>query len=646
MCGIFGYFAPSGFDPDPRLLEGAAVAAHRGPDGAGQRWFRLPGGPDGSLVHAEHWHADQKPQALLCHRRLAIIDLSDEALQPMSSDGGLNWIVFNGEIYNFIELRRELEALGARFTSHSDTEVILKAYEHWGMDAFARLVGMWAFALLDVRRQRIVLCRDRFGIKPLYFTEQGGSVAFASEIKQLLALPGARREANDAAIYDYLQYEGTDCGTESFFKGVRRLEPGTFRIYDLRSGDVSERSYYTPHANPPEVPATAGAAAEQFRALFKESVRIHLRSDVPVGTCLSGGLDSSAIAVLMREIALEAGLDVARHSFSCEFDIPEADERVFTAQAIKAAEVTPHYIQPREADLLSDLRRLVYHQDEPFGSTSIYAQWSVFRLVRESGVKVVLDGQGADEMMGGYSGLVPFFFLEQAAKGNALRVLQESWRWAKLQEKPWLAQLPFPQVQRLAALVSPKPAAAPAEPAWIQPDFVARENGQSSYLKDAAVRAFGANDHFGNVLHRFFFLANLPALLRYEDRNSMAFSVEARVPFLDHRLVDYVFALPSQFKFRGGYTKRVLRDAMDGTLPESLRMRARKMGFATPERLWQSGPLRPLIEAAIADPKLTPFIDRKHAEAHFARIRAGEAFSFAPWRWLNLSLWMQEFNVG
>lgn len=648
MCGIFGYFAQGGITAAEQALLGRSeIIAHRGPDGQGTTWFDTRVGEGGSATFAhERWVGEPRPTLLFCHRRLAIIDLSTDALQPMASDQDMLWIVFNGEIYNYVELRQELQGQGAVFRTSSDTEVILKAYEAWGLDAFSRFVGMWAMALLDKRSRRLVLSRDRFGVKPVYYAKTADAFAFGSEIKQLVGLPGVERRANERVIHDFLQYESTDCGEETFFEGILRLPPGNNLIVDLDDGSFMQKSYYDPLAQNVYVPRDHGEAAEKLRALLKESVRVHLRADVPVGTCLSGGLDSSAIAMLMREIANEAGLSVDRHAFSAEFDVPEADERVYTRMSIEAAQVRSHIVQPREEDLLADLQKLVWHQDEPFGSTSIYAQWSVFRLVQQAGVKVVLDGQGADEMLGGYSSTVPFFLLEQMAKGQHARALYESWHWAKLQGHPFVSQVPYPGLKRILSAFAPAGAvaAAPEQP-WIAPDVAARNLRNSAYVEALTPQPFGADGHFGNVLHRFFFRTNLPALLRFEDRNSMAFSVEARVPFLDHRLVEYAFALPSEFKMRGGYPKRVLRDAMQGTLPEPIRMRARKMGFATPERAWQSGPLKPLIDTAIADPRMEPYLDKAAASAHFRRIQAGQSFSFAPWRWLNLSLWMKEFAL-
>jgi asparagine synthase (glutamine-hydrolysing) len=650
MCGIYGIFSRSGLRGDLEVLtKGNDIAAHRGPDGAGIMWFdtRPRAVADTASQAEERWTGNKPPTLLLGHRRLAIIELSEQGRQPMSSADGALWITYNGELYNFIELRDELKRLGKRFDTTSDTEVVLKAYETWGPDAVMRFVGMWAFALLDLRRRRLMLSRDRFGIKPLHYHYDDQSFVFGSEIKQLLTLPTLPRRINERAIYDYLQYEATDTGPETFFATIRKVQAGHNLLVSLDTGDMSEVRYYAPLAAGPTADIGAAGAAEQFRALLKDSVRIHLRADVPVGTCLSGGLDSSSIAMLMREVARDAGLDIDRHSFSSHFDMPEADELEYTQMSIAASKVVPHFVEPTADDLMADLRKLIWHQDEPFGSTSIYAQWCVFRLVHQNQVKVVLDGQGADEMLGGYASTMPHFLLEIAARGSMWRGLWESWRWARLQGKPWAAQVPYPAVKRaLSRFTAISPAAALSEESWLAPGLVERHAACSPYIANISQRPFGDDAHFSNVLYQFFFLNNLPSLLRYEDRNSMAFSVEARVPFLDHRLVDFVFALPSRLKIRNGYTKRVLRDAMAGTLPEKIRMRPRKMGFATPERRWQTGPLRQLVLDAIASPQLEPFIRRDAALRHFERVTTTSLLSFAPWRWLNLSLWAQEFGAA
>jgi asparagine synthase (glutamine-hydrolysing) len=385
----------------------------------------------------------------------------------------------------------------------------------------------------------------------------------------------------------------------------------------------------------------------RFRELLRESVRIHLRSDVPVGTCLSGGLDSGAIALLMRDISRGEQLDVERHAFSCHFDVPEADELEFTRQNMTSAQVRPHFIEPNDRDIEADLRSLVWHQDEPFGSTSIFAQWSVFRLVRDTGVKVVLDGQGSDEMLGGYASTAPHFFLEMAAKRRFIKAMVESWQWSRLQGKAWHTVLPWAGLRRVMATLAGENSSSVDSPQrpWMREDFERACADTSRVRLQAYETDWDAKSPFASVLRRFFFESNLPALLRYEDRNSMAFSVESRVPFLDHRLVEFAFALPSEIKFREGYAKRVLRDAMEGMMPESVRMRARKMGFATPEMRWQTGVLKPLIRDAVNSDALRDFIDKDVASTTLDRIERMGQLNFLPWRWLNLHMWRTQFGV-
>jgi asparagine synthase (glutamine-hydrolysing) len=648
MCGIFGIFDRHGLREPPReLLKGLAIASHRGPDGEGVAWFDTRQRKEVVVSDPGRPATESSADLLLAHRRLAIIDLSDLGLQPMKSDDGQFSITYNGEIYNYVELRAELQSKGVVFRSNSDTEVILQAYKEWGADAFTRFVGMWSFAILDLRQRRLVLSRDRFGIKPLHYVTAGGRFAFASEIKQLLEIPWVPRSLNARSVYDYLQHEVSDIGAETFFAGINKIRPGNTLVLELDSGNHETKPYYKPFAGPVLESISPQDAADRFRELLRDSVRIHLRSDVPVGTCLSGGLDSGAIAVLMRQLSQSARTPVERHAFSCHFDIPEANELDFTRQNMAAAEVRPHWTEPSDRDIEADLKPLIWHQDEPFHSTSIFAQWSVFRLVQNNGVKVVLDGQGADEMLGGYASTVPYFFLELAATGRLVKMAIETRRWSQLQGSPWSSVLPWSKVRRALALFSEAKLTSVAVPqaAWMRPEFERTYAGVSLVTAQAYQTDWDAKAPFASILRRFFFESNLPALLRYEDRNSMAFSVESRVPFLDHRLVEFAFSLPSHIKFRGGYTKRVLRDAMSGLLPEPVRMRARKMGFATPELQWQRTVLKPLIRDAVSSGVLGDFIDRDGASARLQEVEAAKRLDFLPWRWLNLYMWRKQFNV-
>jgi len=405
--------------------------------------------------------------------------------------------------------------------------------------------------------------------------------------------------------------------------------------------------YYEPVLSiEPDISLTE--AAREFGRLLRESVRLHLRSDVPVGTCLSGGLDSSAIVcAIHRELTGESGGE-RQHTFSCHFEQEEANELEYMRAVIEKTGVAAHFVSPTAEDLERDLEQLVWQQEEPFGSTSIFAQWSVFKLVREHRIKVVLDGQGADEQLAGYLSLAPYYFLELAGKGRYIRLLWETWRHARLQGAPWLSQIPTrwaEGLRRMRRKPTPTDSGVVDPHSWIHP-HLARHCAPSGYIESFSQRPFGEPEQLNNVLHQLTFVNNLPALLRYEDRNSMAFSVESRVPFLDHRLAEFVFRLPAEFKIRNGYTKRVMRDALAGEIPDKIRWRARKMGFATPEREWQNGPLLPIIRKALADERLRGFVDQGKAEEHLERILKKGRLSFTPWRWANLSLWLRQYDLA
>lgn len=651
MCGITGLFCSEGLSPYRAALQAANnTAGHRGPDGQGFGCFNS-NAPDTYFISLDEGQlpdesAMRSMTLALGHRRLAIIDLSPSGLQPMSNEDKTLWLVFNGEIYNFVELRLELERAGHIFHSQSDSEVILHAYETWGEDCVQRFVGMWAFALADLRQGRLFCSRDRFGIKPFHYYYDGRRFAFASEIKQLLCFPFVQRKVNEQAVYEYLAYEAVDWGEETFFAGICKLSQGHNLTLSLADATLNQERYYPPQfvLNPDITPVEA---AQEFRRLLIDSVRLHLRSDVKVGSCLSGGLDSSAIVCLMSQLLKNEDKGDIQYTFSSHFEAEEANELEYMQEVIKATGVQAHFIYPTPAELLQEMEQLVWHQEEPFGSTSIFAQWSVFKLIHQQRVKVVLDGQGADEQLAGYISLSPYYFLELSAKRRHFQLLWETWRHARLQGKPWLALLPGRGGDLTRKLLSYKPTAA-AAPAidWIRPDLGERYQNGSGYLANFNIKPFDDVEYLNNVLYQFTFLNNLPPLLRYEDRNSMAFSVESRVPFLDHRLVEFVFSLPSQLKIRDGLTKRVMRDAISGVIPEKIRRRARKMGFATPERHWQQKVLQPLIKEALAENRLHPFIIPDKAEAYLNWLETHQILNFAPWRWLNLSLWLKAYDLA
>jgi len=647
MCGILGFYSSKGMQPYRQALQAANnIIAHRGPDGAGFALFRGPSGSQ-DVVATESLLENsglENCNLVLGHRRLAIIDLTASGFQPMCNRDRSLWITYNGEVYNYIELRDELKAAGHTFVSTSDTEVILHAYQEWGDACVTRFNGIWSFAIADLERQRLFCSRDRLGVKPFYYYSDGQHFVFGSEIKQLLCFPFVPKQKNERAIYEFLAFAAVEYGDETFFAGISKLMQGCNLIFDWREFTVKIAPYYQPQFETDDRISAADAAA-QFRYLLADAVRLQLRSDVEVGSCLSGGLDSSSIVCLMHDQLLREGKSDIQHTFSSHFEEKDANELEYMQEVIARTGVDAKFTYPTPADLVQDLERLVWHQEEPFGSTSIFAQWSVFKLIHANQVKVVLDGQGADEQLAGYIGLYPYYLNELYDKRQWLRVTWEAWRYHRLHGQDWFPRAPGMVEKALRLFYHPQPISQTNPVEWINPDLAARHYEHSQYIANQQVKHFGETDHLDNILYQLTFLNNLQSLLKYEDRNSMAFSVEARVPFLDHRLVEFIFSLPPRLKIRNGYTKRVLRDGMQGILPEKIRWRVGKLGFATPEKAWQRQVLRPMVEQALMEDSLRPYLLVDGARAYLDQVEQKATLDSTPWRWLNVHLWGKAYGI-
>ncbi len=600
MCGIAGQFCFDGRIPDePLLTIMGDRLAHRGPDGSGSHI---------------------RGSAGLVHRRLAIIDLSDEGLQPMTSEDGTLWIVFNGEIYNYVELREELVARGHRFHSRSDTEVILHAYEEWGADCLSRFNGMWGFAIFDENRNELFCARDRFGIKPFYYAIIDGSFFFASEIKALLAHPGIGLQPDDATLGTYLAWGVQDHSGCTMFDGILQLEPA-HAMFVSAHGPKTPFRYWSTGVNPMITSdGTDDAIAAKLREKLTDATRIHLRSDVAVGTCLSGGIDSSTLTAIINSLIRNeapASVGERQKTFSVVFSDRRFDESRFVDAVIAATGVDAYRTEPSPERLWDDIRRLVYMQDEPFGSLSIYAQYCVMRLAKER-VKVVLDGQGADELLGGYL----------AYQGSYHRGLIHSLHWLTAAREICSS---FRHHGRFFASAAGQ--------------LLARKS-RRGLLRIAGPEVKRYSGSLDVVLARELASTNLPALLHYEDRNAMAFSIESRVPYLDYRFVEFVCALPLDQKIRRGVTKIALRNAIRGIVPESIRCRMDKMGFVTPEEVWMKEDLRPFVLEILSS---ATFSGRKYWDAdavtrnYLAFLEGKSRYSPEVWRILCTELWLREF---
>jgi asparagine synthase (glutamine-hydrolysing) len=579
----------------------------------------------------------------LAHRRLSILDLSPAGHQPMHCLGEDRiWVTFNGEIYNYLELREELAAVGVRFRTGSDTEVLLAAYREWGDAMLPRLVGMFAFVIVDLTRHRVLMARDQFGIKPLYYAQTSQGLYFASELKALLKFPGVGREADAHELYRYLRFGWTDGTPATFFRNIRQLPAAhawTFPISEPGTGEPVR--FWNPAVRQRD-DLSFDKAGDELQRLFRKSMQLHMRSDVPVGACLSGGLDSSLIVRCMRD---ELGAKGDLHTFSFITDDPVRSEGPFVDMMSRNVHSHSHLTSAEPSDLIEDFDDLVRSQDQPFGSTSIYAQYRVFRLAGEAGMKVMLDGQGSDELFGGYYTAISARMTSLLAAGRVMGAMH-LWRdcdvWEGSRGRVLLSSLgrllPAPLASGAMSLVGES-----LMPAWMSGQFF-RVRGVEP---EPRPQGRGRNA-LREELSLFTESLSLPQLLRYEDRNSMHFSIESRVPFCTPELAEFAASLPESYLVSDeGDTKAVLRAASNGMVPDEIIKRP-KVGFATPEREWL-GRLRPWVQQQLESEQArqAPFLDRRNLEALVTgQLSAGDGvFRSSLWRVMNVIRWAELMDV-
>ncbi len=615
MCGIW---ASLGLNP-PRAV--ITAVAHRGPDGEGWRDIDTSAG-----------------QLCLAHRRLAVIDTSSGGAQPMAYADGRYWLTYNGEIYNYLELRAELQCLGHVFASASDSEVLLAAYAQWGVDCLRRFNGMFAFVLWDTEAQRLFAARDRYGIKPLYVWRDGGGVAFASEIKQYLQLPEFPVRLDEARAYDFLAFGLLNHKVGTLFDGVRAVMPGTAICVELSTwGKEAELQIIRWYDLPVPEPTTESSADLAVRVidLLRSSVQLRMRSDVRVGSCLSGGIDSSSIVCLAAETAAEPMITVG----AC-FEVSSADERPFMEMVNASIASQPAYVYPQYMDLADILDKAVYSQDMPITTTSVLAQWAVFRQARESGAVVMLDGQGADEQACGYHAAFPVFHRDLIARGQFCHATREI-----LARRRRHSVGLFSQAVEIANRLVPDFVRHFAywvrgihRPAWLQQAFSRRHGISLPKLRNLE-----------ELIAHNMRVSGLPMLLHYEDRNSMAHGIEARLPFLDYRLVDHMVGLGAQYKIVDGETKWLLRRAVETVIPRKIVERQEKVAFSTPQDEWIRGQLRPAVEQGITtalerfpslfDGPMIRAIVPRHLDGH-------RPLPEWLWRVATFGIWARIFDVA
>jgi asparagine synthase (glutamine-hydrolysing) len=621
MCGIAGIvkFNNSSVDALAAIQKMDNAINHRGPDGDG--YLVINGGTEipafgkdtpSAIIESSILHKPTQPlskitvvDAILAHRRLSIIDVQATGYQPMCNVDKSLWIVHNGEIYNYLELREELSKAGHKFHTSSDTEVILAAYKQWGADCVNHFNGMWAFVVYDKEKQQLFASRDRFGVKPFYYIHNSSCFAFASEQKALLASSLIEFKPNGSAIFDYWMFSSMEKEEEGMFSGIFELFPSYNLTVNIKTGELKKWKYYTlPYSKDYESSKfDEKQSVDHIRSLVTDSVKLRLRADVEVGSCLSGGIDSSAIVSTIYNTNHSA-----LNTFTVSFNEKEIDESSWARIVSDHTHSKAHIVKPQANELLKDLKDLIYCQDIPIWSTSTYAQFRVMQLIKESNIKVVLDGQGGDELFAGYESYY-FYYLQDIlrTKGLAdfLKAPKEIQRlmpslkqyFKQLVLKEYLYRLPAKQ-QLNARLSIHK------ELKYLNKDFL---NTYASRIYDKPVVAGSLNEALSNDFNN----SLLKTYLRCEDRCSMWHSVESRTPFSDDvNLIEYAFSIPSKYKIQHGRLKPLLREAMKGIVPKQVLDRKDKKGYNTPGPKWIAE-IKDDIHYIFENPVLDDFMDRK-----------------------------------
>ena len=623
MCGFVGIISRNEKDLSlPLIKQMADKIGHRGPDDEGH-------------------YIDER--VALYHKRLAIIDLVT-GRQPMTS--GPVTIVFNGEIYNYIELRQALIGKGYRFQTSSDTEVILHMYKEYGVDFIESLNGMFAFLLYDRVKKRVILARDHFGIKPLYYHLNQDQIIVASEIKAILEHPDVNADPNYDAISDYITFQYV-LGPATLFKNINKLLPGYYQVIDLATSDIQTVNYWDPSFKV-DTFHTEEYFIHTLRQLLEDTINIQLRSDVPVGVHLSGGMDSSIITLIAS-----GKYNGSIKAFNGAFDGgPAFDESRYARQVAEACGAEFYHIRPTEDDFTRLLPRLIYHMDEPAAGPGLFPQYMVSKLASQK-VKVVLGGQGGDEIFGGYARFV-IAYLEQAIKGAIFESTEEGEHIVSL--KSILPNLPYlkqyvPMLRRFWSSDVFQPMD------WRYFCLIDRSEGDLNHFSRDFCNGFNRQDIFErfrnifnhpdtlsyyNKMAHFDMVASLPALLHVEDRVSMAVSLESRVPLLDRRIAELITSMPPGMKFRGAEMKYILKRAVGDILPSAILERKEKMGFPVPLHLWAKNHVGEFIRDIMFSRACRERGIFNHDEIE-KLIENEEAFGRRLWGLLNLELWFQTF---
>lgn len=599
MCGINGF----SWVDEALIKEMNQTSCHRGPDDEG--------------VFVDN-------NISLGHRRLSIIDLSPAGHQPMCNEDGSIWIVFNGEIYNFQEIREQLQQKGHLFKSKTDTEVIIHAYEQWGVKSFDMFNGMWAFCIYDKAKSELILSRDRFGIKPLCYCLHNGQLIFSSMISSILA-HNIETAPSENAIMQFLAYNLQHCDKNTFFENIYSLEPGNFLKYDLKTKNFVLEKWYTPKH-------LENITVEQVRRSFVESVESQTVADVPIGSCLSGGIDSSSIVC-----TLDKFLPYPFYTFSFVAPGNTFDETRYIKEVGRRTKTKQFFTQITEDDFLGEFQDFVRALEEPVLGLSPYAQYRVMKLAHQQGAKVLLDGQGGDEIFAGYHYYFSYRFFDLLKRGKILSLVREMFLYLRHLKNPMAFGL-------FAFMLMPKGLKnylwKKVVNKWINHSYLEEVCG-----KNADPRWQGMS--LDEILRLTLFSTAIPHLLQWEDKSSMRWSIESRVPFLDLHLVETALSLSPEQKLQNGRTKLIFKEAVKDILPEMIRSRTDKIGFDTPvDEFFRKPKIVDYCRGIIYSDsfKKRPYWKwRKIEEMFLAHINHKKNYGKEIWKWVNLECWLREY---
>jgi asparagine synthase (glutamine-hydrolysing) len=664
MCGISGIVALNTGNRElikslPTLLD---TIKHRGPDDEGAVFFskdkfistygndtptevkesQLPYAPKNTINKL-----DESYFLGLGHRRLSILDLSELGHQPMCDKTENYWIVYNGEIYNYQELKLELSELGYEFISQTDTEVLLYAYIEWGEKCLNKLNGMWSFVIYDRNKNELFGARDRFGVKPFYYSNKDNSFAFSSEIKSLVQLPDFKKEINPKAVYDYLVLGKLEVDDESFFKGISELKPAHFFKFDLTKSNFKVRKYYELHFNKKWNSFNKNELNSYSKEIYDKTysaIESHLNADVKVGTCLSGGLDSSIVATVINDVLKNNSEKNPQELFTATYPSHKINEEKWAERIANSTNSNWNKTTPNANDLKSQIEDLVYYQDIPFTSSSSFSQYKVMELANRASVKVTLDGQGADELFGGYS---PHYVssIYNSLKTFSINSFLNNINGEKsnFSNRSLTTSLPLKYYYSKFFNSSFKNKLIKSQP---ELKFISNDLWEN-YQNRFSLKNDNFSCNLNQLLSYQFTNTPLKHLLRLADRNSMRFSIESRIPFADDiNLIESTFNISGSYKIRNGSSKYLLREAFKKLLPKEIIKRKDKIGFATPETEWFIE-LKPYFRELIFEQKTDEFVNWEGIQNDFENIynNALKSSTQRLWRLINFAIWRKVYKI-